>query len=656
MRDEAPRSGRRDARVGRDARDRELGLFAPITRRDVLHGASAALIAAFAAPWASLASRAAADLDGEYPPARTGMRGSHPGSFEVAHDRARAGRTWRSPQVLDETYDLAVVGGGLSGLAAAYYYRAAAGKDARILILDNHDDFGGHARRNEFRQAGRTYAAMGGSVFLEYGHFSDVTHRLIRELGVDIAELLERQDLEFLNRPLGLRSGIYFDADTYGKDVVVQGDLFPLGRRDAKGVSELARRLEAMPLPEPVRRELERFLTQRADYLAEVPSAQKPAALSKLSYRDFLCKRAGLSDAAADLFQRSTHAYWGAGIDAVPAWNAMREWGLPGWRGLGAYGAGVEKELAGSFAAAEGAIFADGNASIARLLVRALIPGAAPGDDMHDVVRARFDYARLDRSGAPVRLRLGSTAVHVDRLAEDAGVDVTYVRGGSAQRVRARNCVLACDHAMIPHLCPALPQEQKRALGYGVRTPLVSSNVLLRSGAFLTRLGAAGFYSPGRLHSMAFALGPCEGRDASNWSVEGPTVLQLFAAIAPPVPGATIREQFRQGRKRLLGMSFEDFEREIREHLSGLLGATGFDAARDILAITVNRWPHGYAYQQNSLFDPEWPKGGAPYEIGRRRFGRIAIANSDAAWHAYVDGAVDEAHRAVEALRSAGMV
>ena len=110
------------------------------------------------------------------------------------------------------------------------------------------------------------------------------------------------------------------------------------------------------------------------------------------------------------------------------------------------------------------------------------------------------------------------------------------------------------------------------------------------------------------------------------------------------------REQNRAGQAELFATTFETFERNIRDQLSRVLGPGGFDAATDITAITVNRWPHGYAYEYNQLFDPEWPEEQQPHVIGRARFGRITIANSDSGAAAYTDSAIDQAHRAVQEL------
>jgi len=206
-----------------DPRDRRLGMDRRITRRDFLDGvrvgASALVLHQLAGIDAGRAE-AASGADGDYPPALTGMRGNHPGSFEVAHALAWNGEKWDSPRDLaDERYDLIVVGGGLSGLAAAWYFRAAHGAKARILILDNHDDFGGHAKRNEF-STGVQRLAWGGSVNLEYPKYSAETLELLAVLGVDLKRLGRSQDFDFAS--LGaLRPHVYFDTGHYGRDVLV---------------------------------------------------------------------------------------------------------------------------------------------------------------------------------------------------------------------------------------------------------------------------------------------------------------------------------------------------------------------------------------------------------------------------------------------------
>jgi spermidine dehydrogenase len=214
---------------------------------------------------------------------------------------------------------------------------------------------------------------------------------------------------------------------------------------------------------------------------------------------------------------------------------------------------------------------------------------------------------------------------------------------------RAKHCVLACWNMMIPFLCPQLPERQKEALHYQVKVPLVYTNVALSNWRAFAALGVSSIHCPGSYHSSV-RLNPVTdiGSYRSPRSPDEPILVRMVRT--PCYSGMSERDQHRMGRAELLTTSFATFEEMIRDQLGRMLGPGGFDPAHDITAITVNRWPHGYAYEYNPLFDPDWRKGEAPHEIGRARFGAITIANSDAAAAAYTDAAIDQGHRAVEEL------
>jgi spermidine dehydrogenase len=216
--------------------------------------------------------------------------------------------------------------------------------------------------------------------------------------------------------------------------------------------------------------------------------------------------------------------------------------------------------------------------------------------------------------------------------------------------VWGRAVVLACWHSAIPYLCPDLPAPQKAALAYAIKVPLVYTNVCIRRWTAFQKLGVHAIICPGLWHTAVRLDVPASlGTYRSPRSPDEPIVLHL--SKAPCQPGLEARAQHRAGRVELLSTPFETIERGIRAQLARTLGDGGFDPADDILAITVNRWPHGYAYQYNSLSDPFWLEGGEPpCIVARQRFGRIAIANADAAAYAYTDAAIDQAHRAVHEL------
>jgi spermidine dehydrogenase len=639
---------------GLDGDDRRLGMDRPITRRDLLEGAlragAAALGGGTLAGCTSFGAPGPVDATSAYPPTATGMRGSHPGSFESAH-ALRDGEHWNEAEDSGETYDLVVVGAGISGLAAAYFFCARAGAGARVLLLDNHDDFGGHAKRNEFHVGGGIQLLNGGTLEIDSPQpYGPVADGLLRELGVDVDALVAAVEHPEFYRSLGMGGGVFFDRETFGADRLVA----------SRGDASWARRLDGAPLSAKARADLLEIEEGHVDYLPGLASSEKKLKLASISYRDFLRDVVGVDPAVLAFCDARTKGWWGVGIDAV---SALDCWGIDikGFQGMNLAPGAISRMgfTPAGYAATGGSYrlhFPDGNATIARLLVRRLIPGSAPGATVDDIVTARFDYGRLDRAGTTVRLRLASTVVRVRHLgAPDgdagAGVEVTYVRDGRALRVAARQVVLACYNMMIPYLCPELPGPQKAALHQLVKTPLVYTSVAIQNWRAFHELGVARVYSPGCYHTDVF-LNPTTtiGSYRSPTSPEQPTLVHMVRT--PCRAGLTEHEQNRAGREELLITPFSTFERRIRDQLSRMLGPGGFDSARDIAAITVNRWPHGYAPEYNPLFEADLPLEQQPHVIGRARFGRIAIANSDSGGGAYTSVAIDQAWRAIGELLS----
>jgi len=634
--------------------DRELGMDRPITRRDFLNGvgvvAAGTMLPARAFAQAAASLESAADATGAYPPRLTGMRGSHPGSFEVAHALAREGRTnWGVVTEPDaEVYDLIVVGAGISGLAAAYFYRKQQ-PDARILILDNHDDFGGHAKRNEFAIDGRTLIGYGGAQTIEDPDgYSEIAQGLLREIGIGIPRLGAAYDQDFYRRH-GLRGGVYFDRASYGVDRVIPFELLDFSNYLPLAPSTLTPQeaVAQMPLSEPARRELLQALLIDENRILDVPAERQEEYLYSVSYRDFLAKHMGITHPEIISLLQGMATDVSVNFSIAPAIAVIGYVGLPGLNATA---------LPSNVMFEEPYInhFPDGNASVARLLVRKLIPTVAPGSTMDDVVNARFDYDRLDQPDAKVRMRLSSTAIRVENDGSPKTakrVNVSYVRGGKAYRVSGRSCVLACYNRIIPWLCPELPEPQRKALSLGVKVPILYTNVLLRDWKAWKQLGLAAVAAPGSYHAVAMLDFPVSlGGYEFAHGPEDPIVVHMERFATRSDLGTTPAEQYRAGRLELLATPFEVMEREIRSQLAGTLGGGGFDPARDIAAITVNRWSHGYSYWTNPFTDPKYADGEYPYEIGRERFGRIAIANSDAAGRPIMDAAIDQAYRAVGEL------
>ena len=289
------------------------------------------------------------------------------------------------------------------------------------------------------------------------------------------------------------------------------------------------------------------------------------------------------------------------------------------------------------------------------MIVRSLIPPSAPGSTMEDIVTAHMNYSRLDSNESNVRIRLNSTAVDVQHLGDPTRakeIQVTYVRDGKAYKVRGSACVLACYNMIIPKLCPQLPQPQKTALATSVKTLLFYANAQLRRWTSPQKLGVAMMYCPGSYFSEVYMDFPVSmGAYHYTRSPDDPVVLHMVRV--PCSPGLPARQQRRMGHMELYTTPFETFERNIREQLTRMLGPGGFDPQRDLEAITVNRWPHGYADFFADMDDPDWPQDQRPNVVGRQPFGRISIANSDAATSAQTQAAIDEAYRAVQKVTKA---
>jgi len=633
-----------------------------ITRRDFLNGVAVTAGAALM-PWHLMGEDAGKEKSpGYYPPALTGMRGSHPGSFEAAH-ALRDGTFWDTagkPQDTGESYDLIVVGGGISGLSAAHFFRKLNGEKSRILILDNHDDFGGHAKRNEFRVNQSFRLGFGGTFSIESpAPYSAVAKGVIEELGIDVPSYSKYVDKK-LYRSFGLRPKIFFDKETFGADKLVV-NFHPNGGTESEDASKesaevLKQFLAEAPIADQAKHDLGSLIQDPKDYFPGLTSDEKKAKLARISYANYLKDVAGVHADIVKLLQTAPHGLFGVGIDAVSAQDA---WGLgfPGFDGLSldpTPGKGMNRDAIPNEEAEKYFFhFPDGNASIARLLVRKLVPSAIPGSSFSDVVLAKADYSKLDVESSPVRIRLNSTAVRVKHMGDAASateVEVAYARGGKVFTTRAKHCVLACWHVVIPYICGEFPEKQKEALASAQKVPLLYTNVALRNWTSFQKVGANSVYAPGMYHTgVNLDLPVSIGGYECAHKPEEPIVVHMMKAACHP--GLAARQQHIFGRMELYTTTFETMERKIRDQLARTLGAGGFDPARDIAAITVNRWPHGYAYEYNSLFDSFWLEGGVtPCEIARKPLGRIAIANADAGAYAYTDEAINQAWRAVGEL------
>ncbi|MCJ7593043.1 MAG: NAD(P)-binding protein [Woeseiaceae bacterium] len=608
-----------------------------ITRRDFLNGTQVAIGASLLSPWTEVfgtdVSKFTLSRD-YYPPAKTGLRGSHAGSWETMHARV-AGATWPAGAI-EEDYDLVVVGGGISGLSAAHFYRQEK-PAARILVLDNHDDFGGHAKRNEFQVNGRTHIAYGGTESIDTpSDYSAISKDLLSDIGIDVQKFYKYFDQNLYDK-MNLSYAIAFDQETYGKRKIVTG----------YGSTPWEEFAAQTPLSAKAKADLVRAFTDTRDYLPGLSRDEKVALLGKISYRSYLKDYVKVDEQVLEMYQRWGMSYWCVGMDEVPAVYILGYTDGGGMPGLEHTvpregGRGVEPYIFH---------FPDGNASVARLLVRSLIPEAVPGTSMEDSVTARVDYSVLDKDDASLRIRLNSTAVNVAHTANSKAVDVTYVHSGNAHTVRAKKCIMACYNSAIPYICPGLPEKQKEGLAYNVKIPLTYTKVMVPNWRAFADLGTRFVYYTKDFYKQVELDYPVSIGNY-HFGADPDQPMALHMCHVPYFDDIQGPDQWRAGRRQLLETPFATFEHHVRDQLDQALSGAGFDADRDITAITVNRWAHGYAYSPDLLWEPEYASDAdKPWVQGRQPYGRISIANSDAGAAANTNAAISHAYRAVrEAL------
>ncbi|WP_186644999.1 NAD(P)-binding protein [Fluviispira vulneris] len=618
-----------------------------ISRRDFLNGISIS-IAAGLTPLDVL--NAAPIKNNYYPPELTGLRGNHPGSFENAHKLGRENMKFpleNSP--VEEKYDAIIVGGGISGLSSAYFYQKKFGKNAKILILDNHDDFGGHAKRNEFHIDGKLILAYGGTESLQSPktNYSKIAVDLLKELSVDIDYLGSKFRQNFYP-DLGLSRAVFFNKEDFGVDKMVAGDpgravaddIDPK-RINGRSVKDF---INDFPLSKEDKISLINLHEKKIDYLPEKTVQEKIKYLEKISYKEFLTKHAKISKHAANYFQARSNDFFAIGVDSISALEA-RCLDLPGLDGMNL--PPLTGEAYNDLNDPYIYHFPDGNASIARLLVRKMIPQVAKGNTMDDLILAKFDYAKLDLKNSPVRIRLNSTVVNVKQNAKF--VDLGYLdKEGKLHRLQTKHCVMACYNMMIPYIIPDLPNEQKLALSKNVKAALVYTKVILRNWHAFKQLGVHEIYAPKMKYSRIKIDYPVEFKNYTHSkNPSDPICLHMVYVPTMPDSGLDARSQARLARAKLLTTPFAEMENDIRQQLQRMLGNQGFNHKKDILALTVNRWSHGYSYAAKDLFDDK-NENQKIIQLAAKPFGNITIANADSAWSPYTHVAIDMAHRAVQ--------
>ncbi|MFK7732492.1 MAG: NAD(P)-binding protein [Pseudomonadales bacterium] len=606
-----------------------------ITRRDFVNGT---LMAAGSAVLPSACSNigAMASLEPSYyPPSLTGLRGSHPGSNTHAHSRAWSKQTdWGPVSQVEQDYDLIVVGGGISGLATAYYYQREFGSEKKILILDNHDDFGGHAKRTEHVVDGQLMVSYGGSQSIVAPRYqSDAVRSMFSDVGVDVERFHSAYDQQFfVNNKIGAVT--YFNQARYGEDKIVKHPYcnypnyvqgLPMGELSLEQAAGQA------PISAAGREQLLKVLRGGLHAL-DVPAGELEEYIATHSYFDYLKNTLGVTDPEVLHMARHSGLDWtNSGTELLSIAQAQ-SCGAMGFAPKAVY----DKDNPYIYH------YPDGNASIARALVKKMIPATADGRTAEDLILAQFKYEELDKPNNYVRIRLNSTVVDVHHANKQTGsVNVRYINNNRAFEAKASKVVMACYNMMIPHIVSDLPEQQAAALRQQTKCPLQYTSIGVRNWRAMKDKGIGLAMSPGRMHQVAFMDFPVSmGGYRYSQSPDQPCVLQMISCPYGETVGAPRIDQYREARYKMLGMQFSDYETEIRDHLGGMLGSDLFDFDRDVASITVNRWAHGY-----TVAGPE-----GTTEIGRQPFGNIRVANCDSAPESDAKAAIDMAWRAVSEL------
>jgi spermidine dehydrogenase len=542
-----------------------------------------------------------------------------------------------------ETYDCVVVGGGISGLAAALFFLRHAGPGRAVLILENHPIFGGEAKQNEFQVDGKRLIAHQGSAIYLVPYPHSFIARFYDSIGLHTPRL-QYQKWAGTEPEMVLGRTPY---DSAGLSRGQYGFWFGAKFGHANGlwlIDPVGKQMRGAPVGDATRKELQRWFSGKAAEEAkfDLPKYEGDAAsrrLDSMSLEQHYIEHFGVSrETIRDFLTPVEGGGSGLGPDALSAYCD--------------YAADLLHPFEdGSGEAVQ--MFPGGNTTIARLMLKTLIPQSIDGAaSVEAVSRGTVKFDTLDLPGAPARIRLSSTTVSVRHEGDPAKTEtlsVAYVRDGKVFRVKARSAVMAGGSWTTKHIMKDLPDELRRAYAQFYRSPCMMANVAMRNWRFLHKMGISGCrWFEGVGNYMDVCRQALVGINDAEINPDSPVVLAVKVLYS--YPGLSTEDQGHRGRGEMLSTSFRDYERRIREQFTAMFGAAGFDAKRDIAGIVLNRWGHAYLSPQPGFF---FGKDGqpAPRETLRSApFGRIAFANTDLA------GAMDhrysilEAHRAVNQL------
>lgn len=634
--------------------DTLLGMDRRITRRDFFNaGLLAAGSALLQTPPPGILAAGTDSWDGyggvgDY----ASSHGNTIAVIEAAH-QIRDGRFDTKPaDALDtgEVFDLVVVGGGMSGLSAAYHFNKRK-QNGACLVIDNHPIFGGESKQNEFIVRGqRLMGPQGANEFDIPVDPQEDGYDLYRELGIPTSFSYQTWDpqlgrLDFDRTNYGFQ--VWLDSPHFGYffDSTPQERSLPspnLLIRDLWG-----QRLRESPYSDKIKTDL---LTWRIGIDRRERPADFERWLDSMTYKDYLEKVLGLDAAVSRYADPILAAAIGLGCDAISAYAAFQI-GMPGFQGFAARQSPPQRP--DEVPAHTWQMFPGGNSGFARYFVKALVPGAiGGGHTLDEVLNSRVQFSALDRPGHSVRIRLASTVVRVEHAAagRDSHVDITYTRKGKIYRLKARAVVMAGGGWSTRRVVRDLPDAHRQAYSQFHHSPMLVVNVAVNHWRFLHKLGiSSARWFDGFGFSCNLRRQMLVGNDRPRLHPDDPNIITFYVPFY--YPGLQPAAQGNRGRMELLSTSYREYERHLREQMLRVFGQAGFDPRQDIAGIILNRWGHAYVDPQPGFF---FGKSGqpAPRDVIRRSFGRIAFAHSELVGHQYWLGAIGEGRRAVDQLTS----
>jgi spermidine dehydrogenase len=617
--------------------DKSLGLNQPICRRDFLNST---LLAAGGALLSPLTPQQLLAIANENDWTGYGGVGDYANSNGNTLEVMTAGHQIRGgvfdnslpAETIDtgETFDCVVVGGGVSGLSAAFFVQKYGGSKLTCLVLDNHPVFGGESKRNEFIVDGQRIMGPQGADHFQVPLPHSVMARLFEQIGLDWRKF-EYQKWASSSPEIPLGNSF---EDSRGPDALYFGAKF--GQKPGVWlIDPWKKNLQGAPISEKTKAELLKY-NQRQDtgLPFDYPGDDKSRQLDSVTIEQYLVDKYGLSHETVQTFMAEEGGGFGAGPDVVSAYCI--------------YAFDVLRSEQGPLLS-----FPGGNDGITRHMVKTLIPDSIPGPNtLESVCRNNVNFDAFDRPGQSTRIRLSSTAVWVKHEGDPSKSDflsVAYTRGGKVYRLKARSVVLAGGCWTSKHIVRDLPSAHREAYDQFFRSPCMMANVALRNWRFLYKMGISGCqWFEGIGSFTAVRKLPTFSTDQKTIGPDSPVVLTLKVLF--PHYGLPLKEQGNLGRAQLLTTSFRDYERQIRTQLSEMFSASGFNAERDIAGIILNRWGHAYVSPQPGFFFGKDGKPAPRTVLRAAPFGRIAFANTDLSGAPDHRTAIGEAHRAVSQL------